>query len=165
RLEPDLEFRVVHFALEPLSLALAAGIEGWFLDRLEKCRTFFGILPLLVEVKFVLNRRNRRAQSNTLDLENDWQGLRPCPLNAKTLSRVHLQDRFVGLCVPLVLVRKGRSALRPCRLRASSTDGLSRGSGVSPRQQNAQEGAPGKALSIAPAFGHFDTQKPHDLNV
>ncbi|WP_206630217.1 hypothetical protein, partial [Mesorhizobium sp. M5C.F.Ca.IN.020.32.2.1] len=49
--------------LEPLSLALAAGIEGLFLDRQEKCRTFFRILPLSMEVKFALN--GRKSTSGT----------------------------------------------------------------------------------------------------
>lgn len=107
-----------------------------------------------------------RNQTRSTLSETIGRAFAPAPSNAKTLSRVHLQDRFVGLCVPLVLSRKGRSALRPCGLRASSTDVLSRGSGVhhtSSRTPN--KARPSKALSIAAAFGHFDTQKPHDLNV
>lgn len=46
--------------------------------------------------------------------------------------------------MPLVLSRKGRCALRPCGLRASVTDGLSRGSGVHPIRQN-----PGAAVWAA----------------
>jgi len=46
-------------------------------------------------------------------IENAHQGSPP-----KTASE--------GLCLPLVLSRKGRFALRPCRFRASVKDGLTR---------------------------------------
>lgn len=105
-------------------------------------------------------------ESNTLDLiETIDRAFAPALSNAKTLSRVHLQDRFVGLCVPLVLIRKGRSALRPCRLRASSTDGLSRGSGVHHTKQNSQEGAPRQGALNRGGLWPFRHAKPHDLNV
>lgn len=69
----------------------------------------------------------------------------PAHSNAKTLSRVHLQDRFVALCVPLVLARKGRSALRPGGLRASVTDGLRAAPGFTTKEA----GRPAAALAAS----------------
>ncbi|TJW65589.1 MAG: hypothetical protein E5V29_25390 [Mesorhizobium sp.] len=63
-------------------------------------------------------------------------GPSPCPSNAETLSRVHLQDRFVHAAP-----------------------------GFTTLSRTPKKARPGKALSIAVAFGHFDTQKQHDLNV
>ena len=124
--------RISHhpFALGPSSGACGRH-RGLVLDSLEKWRsTFFRILPHSIDVKFPLNRGDLRAAHISLDCIATMAGPSPCQFKARTLTRVHLQDRFVGLCVPLVLSRQGTLRSSPLRLPCERQRRPSRGSGV-----------------------------------